>query len=73
MAELLFKTNIKCNGCIAKVTPLLNDEKDIEKWNVDLASQDRILSVTTEKTEPAKVIELLGKAGYTAEAIASKA
>ena len=36
MKTLKFKTNIKCTGCVAKVTPFLNDEKGIEKWDVDI-------------------------------------
>lgn len=66
MAELLFKTNIKCNGCIAKVTPFLDGEKQIDEWKVDLESPERILSVKSETLSSESVIELLKKAGYTA-------
>ncbi|MDP3148869.1 MAG: heavy-metal-associated domain-containing protein [Ignavibacteria bacterium] len=67
MAELLFKTNIKCNGCIATVTPFLNGEKQIEEWKVDLENPGRILSVKSEKLSAGSVIDLVKKAGYTAE------
>lgn len=66
MAELLFKTNIKCNGCIAKVTPFLDGEKQIDEWKVNLESPERILSVKSETLSSESVIELLKKAGYTA-------
>ncbi|MDP1995050.1 MAG: heavy-metal-associated domain-containing protein [Ignavibacteria bacterium] len=69
MAELLFKTNIKCNGCIATVTPFLNGEKQIKEWKVDLENPDRVLSVKSEELSSEKVIDLLKKSGYTAEAI----
>ncbi|MCK9212132.1 MAG: heavy-metal-associated domain-containing protein [Ignavibacteriaceae bacterium] len=66
MTELLFKTNIKCGGCIAKITPFLNGEKQIEEWNVDLQSPERILSVKSETVSSESVVDLLKKAGYTA-------
>jgi len=69
MAELLFKTNIKCNGCITKVTPFLDGEKQIQEWKVDLENPDRVLSVKSEELSSEKVIDLLKKSGYTAEAI----
>lgn len=69
MTELLFKTNIKCGGCIAKVTPFLNGEKQIEEWKVDLQSPERILSIKTEGLTAEAVTKLLKKAGYNAEEI----
>jgi len=67
--ELFFKTNIKCNGCIAAVTPFLNAEKKIEEWKVNLEQPDKILSVKTENLPVEAILELLKKAGYTAEEI----
>jgi copper chaperone len=64
MKTIQFKTNIKCSGCIATVTPFLNTE-GIEKWEVDLQSPDRILTVDTQKT-PAEVAKLIQDAGYSA-------
>lgn len=67
MSTLQFKTNIKCGGCIATVTPFLNTE-GIEKWEVDLQNPDRILTVDTEKSS-AEVTKLVQDAGYTATAV----
>ena len=47
MNTLKFKTNINCTGCLGKVTPILNAETDINNWEVDLKSEDRILTVAT--------------------------
>ena len=69
METLKFKTNIKCGGCIAAVTPILTAENGIEKWAVDLQSPDRILTVETDDSA-GKVTELLEKAGYKAAEIA---
>jgi len=69
METLKFKTNIKCGGCIATVTPFLNQDNAIENWNVDLESPERILKVQTSKT-PQEIADLMRKAGYNAEEIA---
>ena len=69
METLKFKTNIKCDGCIATITPFLTPENGIEKWAVDLQSPDRILTVETDDSA-GKVTELLEKAGYKAAEIA---
>ena len=69
MTELLFKTNIKCGGCIAKVTPFLDGENQIQEWKVDLQNPERILSIKTEGLTAEAITELLKKAGYTAEGI----
>lgn len=68
METLKFKTNIKCGGCIAAVTPFLTSENGIEKWEVDLVNPDRILSVETDKSA-AEVIDVVKKAGYQAAEI----
>ncbi|MDX3916862.1 heavy-metal-associated domain-containing protein [Olivibacter sp. SDN3] len=68
MGTLTFKTNIKCSGCIETVTPFLNNLSEIEKWEVDTASPDKILTVQgDESLNDQKVISLLEQAGYKAE------
>ena len=68
METLKFKTNIKCGGCVATVTPFLNSDENIEKWQVDLENADRILTVKTDHSAE-EVTELVKKAGYQAEEI----
>ena len=68
METLKFKTNIKCGGCIATVTPFLNADESIEKWGVDLESASRILTVETSHSAE-DIKELVKKAGYNAEEI----
>jgi copper chaperone len=69
METLKFKTNIKCGACIATVTPFLNADEAVEKWEVDLQSPERILKVETSHS-PAEIQQLVKKAGYTAEELA---
>ena len=69
MKTLQFKTNINCSGCVAKVTPALNDEKGIESWKVDTNNPAKLLTVETEQLTAGQVIETLQKTGFKAEKI----
>lgn len=68
METLKFKTNIKCGGCIATVTPVLDNDNKIEEWAVDLQSADKILTVSTHHS-PMEISDLLKAVGYDATAI----
>jgi copper chaperone len=69
MTELKFKTNINCNHCIKKITPLMDEEKKIIKWKVDIENPDKILTVSGEEINEQFVKDVLAKAGYVAEKI----
>ena len=69
METLKFKTNIKCGGCIANVTPVLNHFNEIENWKVDTQNPNKILEIEGENLNADKVITALKKAGYQAEII----
>lgn len=69
METLQFKTNINCSGCVAKVTPGLNETKDIDHWNVDTNNPDKILTVQTKAASKEQVIEAVKKAGFKIEAL----
>jgi copper chaperone len=68
MNEQKFKTTIKCAGCVAKVTPFLNEAVGETNWKVDYENPDKLLTVT-QSDDKSKVIQALEKAGYKAEAI----
>ncbi|AXY72653.1 copper chaperone [Paraflavitalea soli] len=67
MKTIQFKTNIKCFGCVAKVTPELNKAAGVDNWTVDLQTQDKILTVSTEGINDNLIKEAVEKAGYKAE------
>ncbi len=70
MKTIRFKTTIKCNGCLAAVTPFLDQEGLIERWKVDLIHPDKILEIVADETlTPERVIALVSLAGYHAEQI----
>lgn len=70
MSSLKFKTNVKCNGCKAAITPFLDNEPSINEWRIDLFDPDHILVVEGDSVTDETVIALLAKAGYKAELVA---
>ena len=69
MENLKFKTNIKCGGCVAAVTPFLNKETGIQEWNVDTTNAEKILTVKTDGISAENIIKLVEEAGYKAEKV----
>lgn len=67
MKTIRFNTNIKCGGCVAGVTPFLDEAAGKGNWQVDLQSPDRVLTVQTEASE-AEISRAVAAAGFTAEA-----
>lgn len=68
MEALKFKTTIKCSGCVATVTPFLNDAVGENNWQVDTNDPSKVLTVKGE-TDQSKIVEAVQKAGYKAEKI----
>jgi len=69
METVQFKTNIKCSGCIATVTPVLNEVAGQDNWEVDLQSPDKLLTVSTDKAGKEAIQHAIEKAGYKAQAL----
>lgn len=68
MSQILkFKTNINCGGCIKAVTPHLDQTVGIIKWEVDTENPDKILSIETDRLTSEELINIIDKAGYTAQ------
>lgn len=64
METLKFKTNINCSGCVAKVTPFLNEGNKIAHWNVDTTNPDKILIVETSVLSSDEIEERIIRSGY---------
>ena len=69
METLKFKTNVKCGGCIATVTPPLNKVKGVINWNVDTTTPEKIMTVETDGINADVIIATLKEAGYKADLI----
>jgi len=68
METTKFKTNIKCDACVAKVTPALNETVGVNHWKVDLTNPAKVLTVEGQPDEK-KMKEALEAVGYKAEKI----
>ena len=67
METLKFKTNVKCDACVAKITPHLNKLEGLESWEVDLKDPDRTLTAKLNNGSGEQVKQALSEAGYKAE------
>ena len=68
MKELKFKTNIKCTGCLAKVTPVLNEAVGANNWEVDLEAPNKTLKITADASAADILLAVKG-GGFEAEKI----
>lgn len=69
MNILQFKTDIKCSGCLAKVTPHLEAIPGIEKWEVAIQNPDKILTVEADTVTAGEVKKAVAEAGFQATEI----
>ncbi|MCA0233145.1 heavy-metal-associated domain-containing protein [Runella sp. MFBS21] len=69
METLQFKTNINCGGCVAKVTPFLNQLEEVESWKVDTNNPDKILTVSGEEVSCELIQRTVEQAGFKIEQI----
>lgn len=62
-----YKTNINCTGCLSKVSPVLNSKKEIEEWEVDLSSSQKILTIKSNTMEEKDLINAITDIGFQIE------
>ncbi|MEZ6141437.1 MAG: copper chaperone [Zavarzinella sp.] len=63
-STLRFSTNLNCQKCVASVTPHLDGAPEIERWEVDTSTPQKILTVHGTHVGQGKVEELVAKAGF---------
>ena len=69
MKTLKFKTNIKCAGCLAGVSPSLNETAGEDNWEVDTKTPEKILTVVSDELDESSIIFAINEAGFNAERI----
>ena len=69
MKTIQLKTNINCGGCVAKVTPALNEAIGENNWQVDTQNRGKILTVSGTEVNKDEVIKAVKKAGFKAEEV----
>ena len=67
MNTMIFKTNAKCEGCLAKIEEILQGKISREELNLDLFDSNRPLIVASDKLAADDVVELISKAGFKIE------
>ena len=63
MGSYSFYTNIICQNCLTKVSPIIDNHKEITHWSIDLENKNNPLTVhskTLSKKEIRKIIESTG-------------
>lgn len=58
-----YKTNLRCEGCVGSIAPIFNAASGVTSWSADVTGTDKVLTVEGD-VPPARVGDLLGKAGY---------
>jgi len=69
MKTLKFKTNIKCAGCLAKVSSSLNETIGEDNWEVDINTPEKILTVISDEVDERSIIFAVNEAGFTADSV----
>lgn len=58
-----FRTNLRCDGCVASVKPYLDRESGVDRWEVDIASPNKTLTVDGDAHTKA-VKEAVARGGF---------
>ena len=62
-----FSTNLRCEGCVDTIKPLLDALPSIQSWSAEVKSPDKVLTLhTTQKISLQEMNRLLNKTGYQA-------
>ena len=69
METIKFKTNFKCSGCSSRVGDFFKNEPRIKSWDADLTHNDKILTVNYEGITEAEILQIIKKAGYSANVL----
>ena len=69
METIIFKTNMKCAGCIEKITPAMNDLAGKGTWKVDLENPDKTLTVSGNHLQSGDIQTTVERAGFKIEKI----
>ena len=67
MKNQIFKTNINCSGCVAKVKDQLNSLVGENNWQVDILNPKKPLTILNESIEQESIIEAVEKLGFKIE------
>jgi copper chaperone len=64
---LVFRTNLRDKGDVARIAPVLRSERRIHLWTVDLADIDKVLRIEAEELTTGQVNRILRQQGFECE------
>lgn len=65
MKTLKLKTDIHCQNCVNKVSPLLDSDDSIDNWSVDFEEGGSTLKIQGNQATEGHVEHILAQAGYS--------
>jgi len=65
MERLELNTDLHCDMCVDKITPLLNEDSRINKWEVDMTGDLKKLVVEGDSISALDIDAILSKEGYS--------
>jgi len=72
MAQLIFKTNMHCEGCVASVNNAMEKLDGITSWHADLNDKNHLLLVEADESKTEEIIHAVSDAGYSIEPVEKK-
>lgn len=68
MSTQRFSTNLRCEGCVSAIKPILNATPAIKSWSADVKSPEKIVTIESDNKLSLDAFNvLLNKAGYQAK------
>ena len=67
MKSFVFKSNLKCEGCIEQIRIPLSQILEIDHWEVDLTNPDKLIFLYGDLIDYKAVISKIGEVGYRLE------
>lgn len=64
MTTLRVKTDLRCGACVAKVRSALDAAPDVTRWDADVSTPDKVLTLEGDNLTAERVGALIGPAGY---------
>ena len=64
MNTVKVKTNLRCEACVQSIRPLFDAEPGLSRWDADVSTPDKLLTVEGDDVSAARVGELLARKGY---------
>ncbi len=64
MQTATYDTDIHCKMCVEALKPVLDQDKLIDQWSIDLNPEVKTLTVSGDLVSPGHISQLLGQKGY---------